>query len=170
MKVYRDHRTRRVEAPEDVLFRVVARLGGQNGWHSPRWIWSLRGFLDRLVGGRGLAPRRRDPRHVAPGDPVDFWRVVDVREGRYLHLRAEMKVPGEARLEFEISPDGEGSDHCRLHQTASLEARGVAGALYWYAFLPAHSFVFGRMLEGISREAERETDRAVSGKGPVNQE
>jgi hypothetical protein len=107
--------------------------------------------MDRLVGGPGLRRGRRDPEMVGYGEALDFWRVVGYERDRRLALRAEMKLPGEALLEFRIEPRGE--RQCALQQVALFQPRGLLGLLYWYAVAPLHSIVFRGMLLGIEREA-----------------
>lgn len=151
-KVFRDAREVGIAAPDWAVFRAIGRAGGGHGWFAADWLWRVRGWLDRLVGGPGLRRGRRDPEHVAFGEAIDFWRVVGVERDRRLVLRAEMKLPGEALLEFRIEP---GADGCVLHQTALFEPRGLFGLLYWYCVLPFHNIVFPGMLKGIAREARQ---------------
>ena len=139
------------EAPPASVFRAVCRIGGGHGWYAADWLWRLRGFLDRLLGGPGLRRGRRDPDEVAFGEPLDFWRVTGLERDRRLRLRAEMKLPGEALLEFTIDPTSDGRS--RLTQTARYIPKGLFGLAYWYAVLPFHGLVFRGMLEGIRRAA-----------------
>jgi hypothetical protein len=148
--VFTDRRSLVVAAAPDAVYHAVVRIGGGQGWYAADWLWRVRGALDRLVGGPGLRRGRRDADEVGFGEALDFWRVVAVEPGRRLALRAEMKLPGEARLEFTIEPDAGGS---RLTQTARFRPRGLAGLAYWYAVLPLHAFVFEGMLQGIARAA-----------------
>jgi uncharacterized protein YbjT (DUF2867 family) len=140
-----------VRAPARVVFRVVSSLGGNRGW--PAWsaAWRLRGVLDRLVGGPGLRRGRRHPTELLMGEAVDFWRVDRIAPDRLLRLRAEMRLPGAAWLQWEIEPDGDGS---RLVQTALFAPTGLAGIAYWYALYPLHSVIFGALARAIAREAE----------------
>lgn len=140
-----------VDAPG--LYRAVCRVGGRQGWYSASWLWNLRGFLDRLVGGPGLHRGRRNPDHVSYGEVLDFWRVTEVIENRHLALRAEMKLPGEAVLQFEIEPTDR-EDRTVLVQTALFRPKGLVGLAYWYVVLPFHGYVFRRMLQGIRKAAE----------------
>lgn len=151
--VFRDSRELIVAAPDWAVFRAVCRVGGGNGWYAARWLWRLRGAMDRLVGGPGLRRGRRNPETVRYGEALDFWRVVGLDRDRRLALRAEMKLPGEALLEFRIEPDG--ARACTLRQSALFQPRGLSGLLYWYAVLPFHHIVFRGMLNGIEREAMR---------------
>jgi uncharacterized protein YbjT (DUF2867 family) len=146
-----DSRAIRVDAPPAVAFEPIARLGGATGWYAADALWRLRGFLDLLAGGVGLRRGRRDPRHLVPGDPVDFWRVEAVEPGRRLRLAAEMRLPGRAWLVFEVEPDGAGSV---IRQTALFDPVGLAGLGYWYGLYPLHRLVFRRMLRGIARRVQ----------------
>ncbi len=153
--VFRDSRTITVNAPAGAAFRAVCRVGGGHGWYAADWLWQVRGWLDRLFGGPGLRRGRRDPERVGFGEALDFWRVTGITRDRRLALRAEMKLPGEAQLEFEITPIDE--THCTLRQTALFQPRGLLGLAYWYSVVPLHHVVFRGMLHGIQREAENET-------------
>jgi uncharacterized protein YbjT (DUF2867 family) len=160
--VFTDSRETIVAATPDDVFAVLVRLGGRNGWFRYNGLWRLRGLLDRLAGGPGWKRGRRDAARLAWGEPVDFWRVTELQAGRRLTLRAEMRVPGDAVLDFELSP-GESADHqpaTRLIQTARFRPRGLAGLLYWYAVLPFHGLVFDGLLKGIAEAAKR---RATAG-------
>lgn len=149
--VFRDERKLTVEAPDWAAFRAVCRVGGGHGWYAADWLWKIRGWIDRLAGGPGLRRGRRDPETVGYGEALDFWRVVGYERDRRLALRAEMKLPGEALLEFRVEPKG--ARRCTLQQTALFQARGLFGLLYWYAVLPLHGVVFRSMMVGIQREA-----------------
>ena len=148
--VFRDVREVEIAAPARAAFRALCRLGGGHGW-SANWLWSIRGWLDRLAGGPGLRRGRRDPDTLRYGDALDFWRVAGIEPDRSLSLRAEMRLPGEALLDFRIEALGERT--CRLRQTALFEPRGLFGLIYWYAVLPFHGVVFRGMLAGIRRDA-----------------
>ncbi|HSF04677.1 MAG TPA: SDR family oxidoreductase [Methylomirabilota bacterium] len=152
--VFSDRREVEVVARPADVFAAVSRIGGETGWYSAPWLWRLRGALDRLTGGPGLRRGRRDAERMAFGDAVDFWRVTGIEQGRWLALRAEMRLPGDALLEFAVESSPGRPDRCRLVQTARFLPRGLLGLAYWYVVLPAHRFVFGRMLEGIRRVAE----------------
>jgi uncharacterized protein YbjT (DUF2867 family) len=149
--VFRDERQLIVEAPDWAVFRAVCRVGGGHGWYAADWLWRIRGWMDRLFGGPGLRRGRRDPETVGYGEALDFWRVVGYERDRRLALRAEMKLPGEALLEFRIEPCG--PHQCTLRQRALFQPRGLFGLLYWYAVAPLHHVVFRGMLLGIRREA-----------------
>ncbi len=145
-----DARTTTVPVPADRAFAPIRRIGGAAGWYHGDALWRLRGFLDLLVGGVGLRRGRRDPETPAVGSALDFWRVEAYEPDRLLRLRAEMRLPGRAWLQFEVDGDGRSS---RIHQTAIFDPSGLAGLLYWYALLPLHALVFRGMLAGISRRA-----------------
>ena len=142
---------RHVEAPPHAVFQAFCALGGENGWPAGNWMWQIRGWLDRAVGGVGMRRGRRHPRDLRVGDPVDFWRVEALEPDRLLRLRAEMRLSGDAWLQFTVRPEGTGS---RLEQTAFFEPHGLLGLLYWYSVLPFHIFVFPGMIRTIKRRAE----------------
>lgn len=136
------------------LFSVVAAIGGNNGWYYADWLWKLRGFIDQQLGGVGLRRGRRDPREVAIGDALDFWRVEDYVENQLLLLRAEMRVWGQAWLEFKVEEREDGMS--ALVQTARYYPRGLVGFAYWYLVYPIHALVFSGMSRAIVRQAETE--------------
>ncbi len=135
-----------------VLFDRVRRIGGDVGWYYADWLWRIRGWLDRAIGGVGLRRGRRDPAHVLIGDAIDFWRVGDVEAGRRLLLHAEMKVPGDAWLEFRVEPLGE--EQSTIIQTAYFRPTPFWGWLYWHALYPLHRLIFHGMVRAIARAAE----------------
>jgi uncharacterized protein YbjT (DUF2867 family) len=147
-----DSRATVVPVQAMTAFRPIAEIGGDVGWYYASWLWQVRGWLDLLVGGAGMRRGRRDPRALVQGDALDFWRVEAMEPGRLLRLRAEMKVPGRAWLQFEVSGD---ADSSVIRQTAIFEPRGVAGLAYWYALYPIHALIFGGMLREIAAEAVR---------------
>jgi uncharacterized protein YbjT (DUF2867 family) len=132
------------------VFDAFCSIGGDQGWLAYNWMWRARGWIDTLVGGPGLRRGRRDPDRLLPGDALDFWRVELVEPARLLRLRAEMRVPGKAWLQFTAVPEGEGT---RLVQTALYAPRGLLGLLYWWAMIPAHAFIFSDMARAIARLA-----------------
>jgi uncharacterized protein YbjT (DUF2867 family) len=138
--------------PEDV-WKPIVRIGGKTGWYSANALWFLRGLIDRLAGGIGLRRGRRDPARLYAGDSVDFFRVLEVEEGRHLHLLAEMKFPGEASLEFRLHPMKDG--RTELQQLSRYVPKGLSGLLYWYLLYPFHEWVFRGMLKGIARAVGR---------------
>lgn len=145
-----DSRSTTVAAAPKKAFRSIERIGGNSGWYYGNFLWKARGAIDLLLGGAGLRRGRRDPVALRRGDALDFWRVEDVEPGRMLRLRAEMKVPGRAWLQFEVTGD---EAHSEIRQTAIFEPRGVAGLLYWYALYPIHRLIFTGMLRGIAGHA-----------------
>lgn len=146
----REVRSRYVDAkPADVL-RVCTGLGGARGWLAWNWVWKVRGFIDLLLGGPGLARGRRNADDLLLGEAVDFWRVVALRRPGLLRLRAEAKLPGSAWLEWRTEREGAGT---RLTQTLAFMPKGVLGALYWYAFYPLHRPTFDALVRGIAERA-----------------
>ena len=120
-------------------------IGGEKGWYYGNWMWQLRGFIDKLFGGVGLRRGRTSPTHLDNGDSLDFWRVLLAdKENKRLLLFAEMRVPGEAWLEFRIDENNV------LHQIATFRPKGIFGRLYWYSMLPFHFFIFGGMIKNIA--------------------
>ncbi len=147
-----DSQTVRVNVPPAQAFAPVRSIGGDAGWYHGGFLWKIRGSLDRLIGGPGLRRGRRDPVDLRPGDALDFWRVEAFEPDQMLRLRAEMKLPGRAWLQFEAEPDNGGTI---LTQTAVFDPTGLAGLLYWYALLPIHTPMFRGMLRKVARAAER---------------
>ncbi|NNC84162.1 MAG: DUF2867 domain-containing protein, partial [Flavobacteriales bacterium] len=129
------------------------RIGGRTGWYYADGLWRIRGFVDKLFGGVGLRRGRTHEDELHPGDALDFWRVLyaDKEEGRLL-LFAEMKLPGEAWLEFVTEGD-------TLHQRATFRPKGLNGRLYWYSVYPFHGIVFGGMLRKLCSASEQDVDR-----------
>ncbi|MDA0771578.1 MAG: SDR family oxidoreductase [Cyanobacteria bacterium] len=124
-------------------------IGGKRGWYCMDWAWRLRGFIDRLFGGVGLRRGRRSDNQLKPGDALDFWRVLKADEiNHHLILFAEMKLPGDAWLEFQIKELADG--RAILIQQASFRPRGLWGRVYWYMLLPMHHFIFGGMAKRIT--------------------
>ncbi len=145
-----DSRTASVPTSPNNAFRPIARIGGETGWYAWTWLWRVRGFLDLLVGGVGTRRGRPSPDALRVGDTLDFWRVEIYEPNERLRLAAEMKLPGRAWLEFEVSGD---EDSSTIRQTASFDPVGLFGRMYWYALVPLHYLVFGGMLRGIARAA-----------------
>lgn len=146
-----------VDASPQMVFRTLCRIGGENGWYAADALWQVRGILDRLVGGPGLKRGRRSAEEIKYGDALDFWRVTGMEVGKRLTLRAEMKVPGIATLDFELQPD---NGSTRLAQIARFQPRGLLGILYWFAVMPLHGYVFRSMLRGIREVAETQATAA----------
>ena len=131
------------------LWAPIARIGGENGWYFGNFLWRVRGWLDRLSGGVGLRRGRRHPEELLAGDALDFWRVLEVDPPQRLLLLAEMKLPGEATLEFRIARKGD--NRSELRQISRFLPKGLWGILYWYALLPIHRWLFRGMLRSIAR-------------------
>jgi hypothetical protein len=141
-------------------FTPVRRIGGETGWYAFDWLWWLRGFIDLLVGGVGLRRGRPDPEQLRLGDTVDWWRVEAYEPDALLRMRAEMKLPGRAWIEFEVRPTERG---CLIRQTAIFDPSGLLGLLYWYGVYPLHAIVFRGMLEGIALAAHRARSGGAQG-------
>ena len=142
-----------VNASTQNVFDAFARLGGEFGWLFMDWAWRVRGVIDRLLGGVGLRRGRRDIRDVRVGDAIDFWRVEEVEPGQLLRLRAEMKVPGRAWLQFEAKELI--NDRTQLIQTAYYAPKGLSGFIYWYALYPFHSLIFSGLIQELKKQSER---------------
>jgi len=158
-RIFRDKLTKHIEVPKfgvfqdnqqmeakdpDRALQHIFSIGGRKGWYYGNWLWEFRGFLDRMFGGVGLRRGRKNALQLSAGEALDFWRVILVsREQKRLLLYAEMKLPGEAWLEFSIDENN------IVHQTATFRPLGIAGRLYWIAMLPFHYFIFRGMLKKI---------------------
>lgn len=158
---FKDVRTTIVASDPHQTWQAVCRVGGEKGWYRGEILWRARGLADQIVGGPGLRRGRRNPDHLLVGEPVDFWRVEDVDPDRRLVLHAEMRLPGEAWLEWTVEPTGTGT---RLVQTARYRPRGLLGRAYWYVVAPFHSLVFPGLIRGIARDAVRGTTPHASGR------
>lgn len=140
----KDVKTIPLNNPERALQNIWS-IGGEKGWYYGNWLWKMRGYLDKLFGGVGLRRGRTHPYKIFEGDALDFWRVILAdKKGKRLLLFAEMKLPGEAWLEFKIDKQN------RLHQIATFRPKGILGRLYWYSVLPFHFFIFGGMIKRIA--------------------
>jgi uncharacterized protein YbjT (DUF2867 family) len=161
-----------VDAPANAVFASVSRIGGDRGWPTAMWAWQVRGLIDRLIGGVGLRRGRRDPDELRVGDALDFWRVEAVEEPRggarsgLVRLRAEMKLPGRAWLEFRLAP-APGSSGTVLTQRALFAPKGLIGRLYWYVMLPFHALIFRSMVERLAADAETIGRYLTSSGGPT---
>jgi hypothetical protein len=142
-----DSRVIQVKVPTKMAFAPIRRIGGTTGWYFANVLWQLRGFLDLLAGGVGLRRGRRDPETLLVGDTLDFWRVEEFDADRRLRLAAEMKVPGRAWLEFEVTGD---SSQSTIRQTAIFDPLGLFGLIYWYGLYPLHRWIFAGMLRKIA--------------------
>ncbi len=151
---FKDERSIVVNADPHKVFRALCRIGGGHGWYAGDVLWRIRGWMDTLVGGPGLRRGRRDLDRVEFGETLDFWRVIGLEEDRSLSLLAEMKLPGQATLNFSLDP-AETARTTELTMTARFRPKGLLGILYWYCVLPLHNIVFGGMLRGIKKVAER---------------
>lgn len=136
------------------LFKSICKIGGDEGWFNSNWMWRMRGAMDRLLLGVGTLRGRRSPTDLRINDVIDFWRVEDLKDDKRLLLRAEMKLPGWAWLEFVIENEGEEKGEInRLTVNAYYQPRGLAGKIYWYIFLPFHFFIFQDLIEQIEKRA-----------------
>lgn len=138
-----------VPCPPHKLFESIERIGGQGGWHYADWLWRLRGWIDLLIGGVGMRRTERNPGHLKAGDSVDFWCVEAIQPKWLLRLRAEMKLPGKAWLQFEVEPK---KDKSVLYQTAVFKPHGMCGLIYWYGSYPLHWFIFKGMINAIAKK------------------
>jgi uncharacterized protein YbjT (DUF2867 family) len=141
-----------VNLPPEILFRAYTGLGGDRGWLYLNWTWVIRGWIDKLFSGVGLRRGRRHPDEIWVGESLDFWRVEAVEQGKLLRLRAEMKVPGKAWLEFQSRKQSDGKT--LLTQTAYFAPRGLSGFIYWYSLYPIHTFIFSGMIRKIVERSQ----------------
>ena len=150
---------RRYSSTDDVntVWQRVEAIGGEHGYSTATWAWELRGLLDRMIGGVGLRRGRRDPNHLMPGEALDFWRVEKVERPTLLRLRAEMKLPGLAWLEFTLTPSESGGS--LLSQRALYHPRGLFGHLYWWLVAPMHGIVFPSMAKKLAGASARRQSR-----------
>jgi uncharacterized protein YbjT (DUF2867 family) len=146
-----DAKVARSVAPPAALYATIAGIGGERGWYVTPALWTVRGWADKLIGGVGMRRGRRHPDDLWVGDSLDFWRVEAVEPDALIRLRAEMKLPGKAWLEWRIEADGSCSV---LHQRAIFYPKGLAGRLYWYSLIPFHGLIFGRMAKRLAAAAE----------------
>lgn len=160
--VYTDDRSRHYEVDPAQIWAVIEGIGGRSGWYSLPLAWSIRGWMDALVGGTGLTRGRRHPDLLSVGDSLDWWRVEKIERGYLLLLRAEMRAPGRAWLEFSVQPDGSGSLY---RQRAIFFPKGLSGRLYWLAVLPFHAFIFPAMSRNIAAEARQRAQERPQDRG-----
>jgi len=141
---YKDARELEVEDEERSLEKIWS-IGGDRGWYYATWLWAIRGFIDKLSGGVGMRRGRKNANQISAGDSLDFWRVLYAnRAEKRLLLYAEMKLPGEAWLEFRIKDN-------TLYQTATFRPKGLWGRVYWYSVMPFHGLIFNGMIKKIAR-------------------
>ena len=147
---FKDEKSRTLSGNEAEVLERIWRIGGNQGWYYGTFLWKIRGYMDKMVGGVGLRRGRTHPHELSPGDALDFWRVLIAdRAGRRLLLFAEMKLPGEAWLEFHIAQkDGAWV----LSQKATFRPRGLWGRVYWYLVLPFHFFIFNGMIDNLVKK------------------
>ena len=148
-----------INASPEVVFAEVETIGGNKGWYYGGLLWRIRGMMDKLVGGPGLRRGRRDPDRLRVGEAVDFWRVEAHERNKLLRLRAEMRMPGRAWLQYELLPGEQKPGTTLLRQTAFFESHGLAGLAYWYSLLPVHMFMFSGMVRNIRTAAEQRAVR-----------
>jgi hypothetical protein len=129
-----------------IVYRSFCRIGGENGWYGYDMLWRLRGYMDKLIGGVGNRGRN-NLEQVSIGDFIDIWEVADCKEDEILLLHAQMKLPGEAWLEFKIEDN-------KLKQTAYFNPSGIFGYIYWYSMLPFHYLIFNNMIKQIVKNAK----------------
>ncbi len=157
--LYKEIRQITVDAPPEPAFDVIERLGGETGWLYGNLLWKLRGFIDQLVGGVGFRKGRRHPTELRVGDTVDFWRVEALESNRLLRLRAEMKLPGRAWLQYEVTPTEEGT---LITQASFFEPKGLIGTLYWHLVALVHRWVFSGMLKALGRRVDQHARSTAS--------
>jgi hypothetical protein len=162
--VLADERVVEVAAPAAVVFSAITAIGGDRGWYASDWLWAVRGLADKMIGGPGMRRGRRHPTDLRVGDALDFWRVEALEPDRLLRLRAEMRVPGRAWLEWrlEATADGRGT---RVQQLARFDPRGLWGRVYWLGVMPFHRFVFPGLLAGLARDATTAARRSAEPAG-----
>jgi uncharacterized protein YbjT (DUF2867 family) len=147
-----------VDLPAETVFRAYSGVGGERGWLYMDWAWAIRGWMDKIVGGVGLRRGRRDPDEIWVGESLDFWRVEAVTPERCMRLRAEMKLPGNAWLEFQSVPQKDGKT--LLTTSAFFATHGLGGFLYWYAMWPFHKFIFDGLTRKIAERAHQISEAA----------
>ncbi|MFN0090067.1 MAG: SDR family oxidoreductase [Acidimicrobiales bacterium] len=150
--VYQDRQTVLTDAPPEVLFATICGVGGARGWYVAKPLWAMRGWLDKLIGGVGMRRGRRHPDRLRVGDAVDFFRVETYEPPRLLRLRAEMKVPGDAWLQWDLGTD-EKTGRTTLCQLARFHPRGIAGRLYWWLLLPVHAVIWRALARRLVADA-----------------
>jgi uncharacterized protein YbjT (DUF2867 family) len=139
----------KLEASPEEIWKPIVQLGGQTGWYFGQSLWNIKGWFDRLIGGVGFGGRRRHPTELRVGDALDLWRVLEIAPPNHLMLAGEMKLPGEALLEFKINPLPEGGSE--LEQNSRFLPRGLLGIIYWYLLEPIHRILYPNLLKAIAR-------------------
>lgn len=152
VRIYKDDRQLKSDLPPSQIWPRIEAIGGTTGWYGADFLWSIRGLLDTLVGGAGLRRGRRDSAKLRVGESLDFWRVEALEPGSYLRLNAEMKLPGDAWLEFSLTTDP-ADNKTVVRQTATFIPRGIFGHLYWYSIAPFHFLVFPTMIKNILKKS-----------------
>jgi len=147
-----DTRTAVVDAPAAQVFAQIRQIGGTNGWYFGDFLWRVRGWMDRVLGGVGMARGRRDPEDCVVADVIDGWTVDAYEPDRRLRLRADLKLPGRGWLEFLVTPLDDGR-RSLVRQTATFDPRGLLGRAYWYSLVPVHHWMFSGLLHEIARRA-----------------
>jgi len=145
-------RTLRLSCSPEKAYQAFTSMGGEQGWLVWEWAWEIRGLIDQIIGGPGLRRGRRHPTELFAGESLDFWRVEKVEPGQLMRLRAEMKVPGRAWLQWEAVPDGTGT---LLVQNAIFQPDGLGGFLYWYGIYPLHQKIFSDLIRAVGKLAEK---------------
>ncbi|MEW6184482.1 MAG: SDR family oxidoreductase [Thermodesulfobacteriota bacterium] len=143
----------KLQASPDEIWKPIVQLGGKTGWYFGQSLWNIKGWFDRLLGGVGFGGRRRHPTELRVGDALDLWRVLEITPPHHLMLAGEMKLPGEALLEFKINPLPEGGSE--LEQNSRFLPRGLVGIIYWYLLEPVHRILYPNLLKAISRTIEK---------------
>lgn len=157
---FTDRRQTVVYGSPEAVFAEIRSIGGRKGYWGAGYLWQIRGWMDQAIGGPGLRRGRRHPTDLHFGEAVDFWRVTKLIPNKRLRLRAEMKLPGEAELDFELTEQSPKSTDVVM--TARFRPRGLLGLAYWYAVLPLHGFVFPVMLRGIAKNVQSAASEIVS--------
>ncbi|MGD2026946.1 MAG: SDR family oxidoreductase [Anaerolineales bacterium] len=146
-----ERRQQMLNLPPETVYQAFSGIGGDRGWLYMDWAWEIRGWMDKIVGGVGLRRGRRHPDELRVGESLDFWRVEKIEPNHSLLLRAEMKTPGRAWLEFGSIPRSE--DKTLLTLGAYFAPRGLMGFIYWYSLFPFHKFIFDGMVRNIAKRA-----------------
>ncbi|MFZ0565286.1 MAG: SDR family oxidoreductase [Chlamydiales bacterium] len=147
---FENKRTLIIEQPLEKVWQTILKVGGKTGWYSPMWLWKVRGWIDKRMGGVGLTRGRRSVSHLQVGDSVDFWRVCDLEPQKRLLLVAEMKLPGKAALEFRLQEKS--ADRTELTLLARFLPRALMGRCYWYVLVPFHRWIFNSILKQIAKD------------------